>query len=88
MHIYTFCQHVIEPGTPYYITVSAGTTGGIGKEEDNIFFTKEQGSYISYVYLFVYLYIYKICATYVCVTIRMYIYRNSGNSVLFKIIFS
>ena len=42
--IYTFCQHVIEPGIPYYVTVSAGTTGGNGKEEYLIFFTKEQGS--------------------------------------------
>ena len=43
-YIYTFCQHVIEPGTPYYITVTAGTTGGNGKEKDITFFTKEQGS--------------------------------------------
>ena len=34
----------IEPGIPYYVTVTAVTTGGNGKEEDLIFFTNEKGS--------------------------------------------
>ena len=44
LYTYTFCQHVLEPGIPYYVTVTAGTTGGNGKEKDLIFFTNEKGS--------------------------------------------
>ena len=34
----------IEPGIPYYVAVSASTTGGNGNETKLIVFSKEEGS--------------------------------------------
>ena len=45
---HTFCQHTIEPGIPYYVAVSAGTTGGNGNETEIIVFSKEEGCLYSY----------------------------------------
>ena len=42
IHFVNICH--IDPGIPYYITVSAGTTGGNGSETEIIVFSKEKGS--------------------------------------------
>ena len=45
MYVYThLIFHAIEPGIPYYVAVSASTTGGNGNETKLIVFSKEEGS--------------------------------------------
>ena len=45
MYVYTqLIFHAIEPGIPYYVAVSASTTGGNGNETRLLVFSKEEGS--------------------------------------------